>query len=459
MRSSHGAITCFILLVFGLPAAGAEFRANDYGAKGDGTTTDTAPIQKTIDAAAKSGGTVVFKPGTYISGSLFLKTGVRFRVDDGVVILGSQDQAAYPVMMSRIAGVEMKWPAALINVYEQANVSISGGGIVDGDGKQWWDRYWKMRREDYEPRGIRWAVDYDCPRPRLIQIYKSSNVNLAGLTLKRSGFWTVHICYSNNVTVDGITIRNNGTGAAGDRGPSTDGIDIDSATNVLVEHCDIECNDDAICLKAGRDADGLRVNKPTEKVVIRDNTIRAGAAGVTFGSETSGGIRDVEAYRLHVLPGVTNGILFKSASTRGGTIQDIRVHDMDIEGVNSVFSVQFNWNPAFSYATIPPAITDYPDYWKILATPVPPAQGLPHLRNIAISDIKATGARNAFSVESYKDSPLADVTFQNFDAEARVAGSIRNAENWTFINTHIKAADGSVVAVRDSEKVIGLPVQ
>ena len=172
-----------------------------------------------------------------------------------------QDLAAYPIMPTRVAGIEMDWPAALINVYQQPNVRISGKGTIDGNGKIWWDKYWKMRREEYEPKGLRWAVDYDCQRPRLIQIYKSSDVRLEGLTLKRPGFWTVHICYSQQVTVDGVTIRNN-TEA---RGPSTDGIDIDSSSGVTVQHCDIECNDDAICLKAGRDADGLRVNRPSRR--------------------------------------------------------------------------------------------------------------------------------------------------------------------------------------------------
>ncbi len=442
----------FVLLLCAASAYAADVSVNAFGAKGDGVTVDTAAIQKALDEAAKSHGTVVFKPGTYLTGALFVKSNTQLRIDEGVELRGAQDLAAYPVMPTRVAGIEMKWPAALINVYEQSNVQISGKGSVDGDGKIWWDKYWKMRREEYEPKGLRWAVDYDCQRPRLIQIYKSSNVRLQGLTLKRSGFWTVHICYSQDVNADQLTIRNN----IGGKGPSTDGIDIDSSANVTVEDNDIDCNDDAICLKAGRDADGLRVNRPTEKVRIRHNTVRGGAAGITIGSETSGGIRDIEADRITVLPGVPNGILFKSANTRGGLMQNILIRNVEMQGVAHPISITMNWNPAYSYAKLPEGMKNIPDYWRTLLAPVTPDKGLPHFRGVRIYDVTATGAQQAFTVSAYPEAPLQDFEFKNVHIEAKTAGSIQNAQNWNFSGVTIKTADGSHVAVKNSAGVNGI---
>jgi polygalacturonase len=425
------------------------FFANDYGAKPDSITLNTTAIQKAIDAAAAANGTVTLKPGTYLTGSLFLKSGVTLDIPEGVTLIGSQRLEDYPMLPTRIAGIEMTWPAALINARDQHNITITGKGAIDGDGPIWWKSYWDLRAQ-YEPKGLRWASDYDARRPRLLLFQNSENIHLGGgITLKRSGFWTVQVLYSSNIAIDGVIIRNN----EGGKGPSTDGIDIDSSRDVLVAHADIDVNDDALCLKAGRDSDGLRVNRPTENVVLRDSIIRHGAAAVTIGSETSGGFRNIQAYNLTALSGVPSGVLFKSAHTRGGYAKNILIHDLDLQGVAIPIHITMNWNPTYSYATLP-AGTDpktVPPYYITLTTPVtPPEKGLPHFSDVHIWNIKATGAKQAFNVAAYPNAPLVDFKLDHLNIEAQTAGTIANAKNWTMTDNTIKTTDSSKVTFPSS---------
>ena len=429
----------------------AEIHAETFGARGDDVTDDTAALQKAIDATAAVHGTLVLKPGTYLTGALFLKSGMALRLDKDVHLTGAQTIDAYPKRPTRIAGIEMTWPSALINIYRQSDVRIYGEGTIDGNGKVFWDTY-RSRVKDYVPKGLRWAADYDAERPRLIQVFDSARIELGGgLNLQRSGFWTVQLVYSHDIKVSGVTIRNNIDG----KGPSTDGIDIDSSHDILVENADIDVNDDALCLKAGRDADGLRVNRPTEHVLIRNSTIRAGAAGVTFGSETSGTIRDVEAYGLHVLGPAGAGVLIKSAATRGGGVSDIYLHDIDVANARTAIAIDLNWNPAYSYARLPDGATNYPDYWKVLTTPVPHDQGLPHVHRIRIANLRAT-TQTAITINAYPDAPVEDITLDHIDIMAAKAGSISHARGIHITDVALHVADGSQVTLEDAGNVTGL---
>lgn len=431
------------------PKSSKEFSANKFGANPDGATDSTKAIQNAIDAAAKKGGVVTFAAGVYSTGALFVKSNVHLRVDAGVTLLASHDESLYPKLPTRVAGIEMPWPAALINVDKAKNARISGAGTIDGNGKKWWDKYWDLRKI-YEPKGLRWASDYDAERVRLLVISNSRDVSIENVSLKRSGFWTVQVLYSEQITVDGIKISDNG-------GPSTDGVDVDSSRFVLIQNCDIDNNDDDICLKAGRDFDGLRVNRPTEYVFIRDNTIRRGGGVVSFGSETSGGIRHVVALNNKGI-GTKEGVRFKSARTRGGYVEDVLVRGLDFDGVALPFTFTLNWNPSYSYATIPAGMKDYPAYWTVMNTPVTPEErGFCRFENIRIENVVAKNATRIFTAEGLPNKLIRNVTFANISAYGKEAGAIRYAENWTMSNVFIETADRQNVKLTDTNSV-GLPV-
>jgi polygalacturonase len=405
---------------------------NDYGAKSDTITINTSFIQKAIDdCAAKGGGVVSFKPGTYVTGSIFLKSNVQLTIDKGVLVLGSQNFSDYPEIATRIAGIETTWPAALINVIDAKNAVVNGKGIVNARGKFCWDKYWNMRKE-YDTKGLRWIVDYDAKRVRTLLVQNSSDVAIKDLTFKNAGFWTVQLLYSHHLTVDGVIIKNNEDGS----GPSTDGIDVDSSSWVLIENCDIDCNDDNFCLKAGRDWDGLRVNKPTEYVVIRKCIARRGAGLVTLGSETSGGIRHVLATDLSAR-NTDNGLRIKSATTRGGTIEDIWFQNSVMDSVKNVFQFNLNWYPAYSYSTLPAGYNydSVPAHWKAMLQKVIPAEkGIPYAKDFYISNIKATNSGNAFVAAGLEQSLISNFVFTNCTISAVNMGTLEYTKGWKFNN-------------------------
>ncbi|MBI5257817.1 MAG: glycoside hydrolase family 28 protein [Burkholderiales bacterium] len=427
-----------------------------FGAVGNGHTLDTAALQAALDAAAAVRGRVRLPPGRWRSGALFLKNGVTLELPAGSTLIGSTALADYPLIDTRVAGIEMRWPAALLNVIDAEDVCITGAGTVDGDGAGHWARYWQLRAA-YEPRGLRWAADYDAMRPRLLLVQGARRVRVAGgpqgpLQLRRSGFWTLHICYSEQVCVDHLRIRNNEDG----RGPSTDGIDIDSSRRVLIRRADIAVNDDAIAFKAGRDADGLRVARPTTDVLVADCTVREGASGIAFGSETSGGFERIRVRRLRVHAPVPVGLLFKSARTRGGHAQDLLLTDLRFDGVAVPLRITLDWNPAYSRAVLPAAeAATAPTHWHTLAAPVPAAQGLMQLQRVRVRGLHARGATTAFEVDADAQAPLRDFRFEQLDIEARHGGHLLDVQGWQFHAPRLQL--GSPIVLHDAAAVQGLP--
>ncbi len=428
----------------------AVFKVVDYGAKADGTTLNTKAIQKAIDACASSGGGIVtFEKGKYLSGSLYLKEGVNLEVPKGTILLGSTDIEDYPEIDTRVAGIEMRWPSALINVLDQKKVMLSGSGIIHAQGKVFWDAYWKMRKE-YEVKGLRWIIDYDCKRPRTLLISNSEDVTVKDLTFQQAGFWTIQLLYSSYCTVDGVVIQNN----VGGHGPSTDGVDVDSSSYILIENCDIDCNDDNFCLKSGRDADGLRVNRPTEYVVIRNCLSRAGGGLLTCGSETSGGIRYILAEGLRA-KGTNVAIRLKSAMNRGGTTEHIYIRNVELEDVKIAFEANVNWNPAYSYSTLPKEYENkpLPDHWVKMLEKVDPKKGIPSFKDVYVSDIWIKDSHKFLEISGSKDTYMQNFHFDNIQGDVETLGNIAFAKNMEFQHIDVRAKGNNPISINNSTHV------
>lgn len=434
-----------------LQPEGKMVSANSFGATPDSTKLSTEAIQKAIDScAAAGGGTVTLTPGYYLVGALFIKSGVNLQLDRGVTLLASTDINNYPEFRSRIAGIEMIWPSAVINVIKQKNVAVSGEGTIDCRGKKFWDQYWIMRKE-YESKGLRWVVDYDCKRVRGILVERSTDVTLKDFTLMRTGFWACQILYSDYCSINGLTINNNIDG----KGPSTDGVDIDSSSNILIENCTIDCNDDNICLKSGRDTDGLRVNRPTENVVIRNCTTHKGAGLITCGSETSGSIRNILGHDL-TAQGTLTVLRLKSAMNRGGTIENIYLTRIKADSVRYVLAADLNWNPQYSYSTLPKEYShkEIPEHWKVLLTPVAPEEkGYPKFRNVYLSHVKATNVREFISASGWNDTlRLENFYLYAIEAQAQKAGRIRYSRNFNLAEIMLDTKDNATIISENNDK-------
>ncbi len=418
--------------------------ATDFGLKSDTSVLSTRFIQSAIDAChEKGGGTVIIPSGVYRIGALFIKSGVNLHLSKGTTLIASEDIRDYPEFPSRIAGIEMTWPSAVVNIMDAENAALTGEGFIDCRGKVFWDKYWEMRKE-YEKKKLRWIVDYDCKRVRGILVSNSKHITLKDFTLVRTGFWACQILYSDHCSVDGVTINNN----VGGHGPSTDGIDIDSSTNILVENCEVDCNDDNICIKAGRDADGLRVNRPTENVVVRNCIARKGAGLLTCGSETSGSIRNVLAHDL-IAYGTGSVLRLKSSMNRGGTVENIYVTGVEADSVSNVLEVDLNWHPKYSYSKLPVEYEsrEIPAHWKIMLTPVEPKEkGYPHFRNVYFSHVRAKRSKCFITASGWNDSlRIENFYLFNIRAQVKTAGKIVYGKKVRLSEIYLEVEDKSQV--------------
>ena len=268
-------------------ALGRQYVLTDYGVLAGSTDVQTRQIQAVIDRCAQEGGGVVVVPtGTFKTGALFFKQGTHLHLSEGAVLLGSERIIDFPILTTRIEGETCKYFAALVNADGLDGFTITGKGTIDGNGLKYWQEFW-IRRQ-WNPQ----CTNKDAQRPRLTYVSNSRNVTIQDVHLINSPFWTNHVYKSNHVRYLDCYIyapTENVYAPQPKRGaPSSDAIDIDVCTDVMVDGCFMHVNDDAVVLKGGKGtwADKDSTNGNCERILIQNCHYGRVHGCLTFGSES-----------------------------------------------------------------------------------------------------------------------------------------------------------------------------
>lgn len=354
------------------------FNVRDYGAQGDGRALDTAAVQSAVDAAAVAGGRVAVPPGTYLCGTIVLKSRVTLDLCAGARILGSPRLEDYSPRDWGHNKDITRWHLILAEGAEQ--VAITGEGEIDGNGPAFWEpdrphdwSFWKERRNRVSP---------------MVQFDDCRHVRIEGVTMRNTPGWTVHLRRCEHAAIRGVVLRN------GLFGPNNDGLDINGCRYVTVSDCDIETGDDAIVLKTTHDAG------PTEYVTVTNCVLRTSCVALKLGTESWHAFRHI-TFSNCVVPSCSRAVSLISFD--GGDIEHVLV-----SGVTGTTNSGWPVNRPIEIYSECRARGEADN--EVLKEPRrPPVPG--RIRDVTLRDVDLVTDGRVMMV-ARKDRPLEDITVE-----------------------------------------------
>lgn len=415
----------------------ATFNVRDFGAVNNGSTDNTAAFRRAIDACnAAGGGTVLIPSGTYVTGAIYLKSNVNVRLD-GATLRFSGTASNFPTVLTRYEGIECMNRSPMIYAFGETNIALTGSGTLDAANTSSWNRgndrafLETLVRDGVAPRQRIVPGSGHTMRSTFIEPYNCTNVLIQGITLRNSMFWQIHPTLCRNVTIDGVSTDPSTSHS------NTDACDPESCDHVVVRNCNLGAHDDNIAIKSGRDADGRRVNTPCQNLVVFGCRMNGNWGAITCGSEQTGGIRDVYAYRC-TLEGVTKFALYvKSNTLRGGFSENINIDsfsgvlDRSVAFVTSTYNNQTgSFQPRFG----PIRITNTNVTRTGQAALNVSGLSSSHIRGLTLRNCHFTGVANTTNTLNFVDNlVLEDVTINGRQiGNPPAAGTRYQAENATI---------------------------
>ena len=408
----------------------------------------TGAIQKAIDQlAAQGGGTVVIPAGVWQTGRIELRSHINLHLAAGAELHFSGEIKDYlPVVFTRDEGIEIYSLGAFIYACDAEDIAVTGKGRIVGPSTEC-----EIYRNNAEKAQNIEVITHNGEMPLSERIFdgvhnsgevflpktiapiRCKNVLIEGVTLDAGLYWNVVPQYCENVVIRGVTVRSHGHGR-------TDGVDVESSRNVLVEYCSLDCQDDNYTLKSGRGVDGVRVGIPTENVVIRKSLALRGGGGIVFGTEVAGGIRNVYMHDC-VFDGTGQGFRFKTLRPRGGGVENVTVERIraNITGnallCDQLNSVKWAGDLAYRYAV--------PGKESATAVEIATLKGpyTPDFHTVSISDVLIEHCDRFLNFVCTPELPFRDVLFRNVKAKANHFGSLRDARSLVLESVDLNTPD------------------
>jgi polygalacturonase len=306
------------------------FNVLAYGVKGDGKKMNSIAIQKAIDAAAKTSGTVLFPKGNFITGPIELKSGVELRLLKGAQLLGSTERSDYGSGDAK----------PLIGATNATQIAITGSGTIDGRGQMLMKNFirdlqaGKMQLEGWPAKRPR-----EASRPQIIGFVGCSNITVKGITIKNSATWVQHYERCNSIMLDSLTVESVAYW-------NNDGIDINNSKNVSVTNCNINSADDGICLKSEGSILDSCIN-----VYVANCRIRSSANAFKIGTGSKGGFRNIRVDGLAVYDTYRSAVALEAVD--GGFLENVEVKNVRATNTGcAVFIRLGHRNKTDAYSTL-----------------------------------------------------------------------------------------------------------
>ena len=422
----------------------AKGSLKDFGADPTGKQLCTDAFAKAIDQLYKMGGGHLVVPrGVWQTGPVVLRSNIDLHLEAGAVIQFAADENLYPLIKTSFEGLDTRRCQSPLSANGATNISITGHGVIDGNGQYWrpvkhskvTEGHWKrllaipgsqeMKKDYWVPSAgyakgeeganmnvpaaqteEEWQAVKRFLRPVMVSLVNCKNVLLEGVIFQNSPAWNLHPLMCQNIIIDNVLVRNPAYAQNGDA------LDLESCTNALIVNSRFDAGDDGICIKSGKDADGRRRGIPCANVVVDGCTVFAGHGGFVVGSEMSGGVKNIKVANCQFV-GTDVGLRFKSTRGRGGIVENIFIDGISMTDIET-YALTFNMYYGGKSVTETLASGSQKE-----AEYMPVTEETPIFRNIDIRNVVCHNAGYAMEFNGLPEMPINGITLKDIDITAK----------------------------------------